>query len=422
MTTNSLQQLQRKNKLRKFRITIYCVSIIFLSLGIFKLRNKTPITENIDLNSSEIQQEVESEDTQTLSETEFMEAALTPVSQIDVYGEIINIDFTASGENQSLTLIATNNYQIYDSFNISEAIDDGINTSQLPVGSFYLMADDGSLLSYEQDLDINFNTITRNNKVNPIKLSTDEDLLTITKGAGVADDSELDILIDAGHGGDVGASSIDGNILETDLNLSVATYLANDLTDLGYNVELTRTDDTIPGGGCDNNYDSYCTGGRVTQAYDKNAKLVISIHHNTLGLGYEGDQSGYEVYSSVYSSHKLATEISSELVTISTPSSRVDGYISEGVYTNSYTDISNPLLEQDYMYIIRETGGIATNSTNQYNKPNNELPRGAETVLIELGYLDNDEDLAHISDEEVQQQEAKAIADGINQYLQPLDK
>lgn len=76
------------------------------------------------------------------------------------------------------------------------------------------------------------------------------------------------VCIDAGHGGtDIGTSN--NEILEKDLNLDVANRLAALLTNNGYTVYQTRTDDST----LSNNY-------RYTFCNSEGASILVSIHHN----------------------------------------------------------------------------------------------------------------------------------------------
>lgn len=346
-----------------------------------------------------------------LSDDEINNLNKTYVDQVNSYGETINIESDALGDSFQTKLYDTTTGLVTSGFTMKSQIDVGINAYDLPVGSYFIQLDDDSFAATKHDLNINFNTITRDGKNSKIEVDSVNGLIHITKYNETENTDELDIIIDAGHGGDdSGALSLDQTISEKDLNLQLATILANDLKELGYNVGLTREDDTNPGT-CDDNISSYCSDGRVSKTYQNKAKLVLSVHHNTSG------GSGYEVYKSYYASNQLATLVASNLHSVSTPSSKEMGYISDGVYQQVFEDDDNPSIEQDYMYMIRETGGIATNSLSTENEANNTLLQGAEGLLIEFGYLDNAEDLAHISDPEVMNQEASAVADAVDQYL-----
>ncbi len=348
-----------------------------------------------------------------LSENELAELPTTPVDQVNSYGETINIESSALGDTYQIGLYDTTNSETNSAFEMTNDIDVGINTHDMPVGSFFLQLSDGSFISYAEPLDISFRTITRDGMNNQIEVNTVNNLVHITKYEAEPNTDELDILVDAGHGGnDGGATAIDGSVYEKDLNLELAQIIADDLTALGYNVGLTRTDDTNPGT-CDDNISSYCPDGRVSMAYNQNAKIVLSAHHNV------GGATGYEVYTSYYASEQLANLVAANLANVSTPSTKTMGYISDGVYQQIYEDDVDPSIEQDYMYMIRETGGVATNSLSEENAANNTTLQGSQGLLIEFGYLDDYDDLAHVTDSEVMQAEADAVTSAVDSYLKP---
>lgn len=87
------------------------------------------------------------------------------------------------------------------------------------------------------------------------------------------------IVIDAGHGGyDHGVSGLDSGVRESDVNLSIATYLARYLQGRGYRVVMTRTKDvalveatSLKRADMDK---------RLELIAESNAQLVISLHCN----------------------------------------------------------------------------------------------------------------------------------------------
>lgn len=346
-----------------------------------------------------------------LSDEELNALPKLAIDDINSYGETINITSDELGDNYQILLYNTVSEEANSGFAMSANINQGISAADMPVGSYILQTTDGNFLSYDSDLNIDFNTITRDGTNNNIIVDTLDGLIHITKYEETKDNEETDIYIDPGHGGDdPGASSDDGTVLEKDLNLQLATILANNLRDLGYNVALSREDDTNPGS-CDDNISSYCSDGRVSNAYSQKAKLVISVHHNS------GGASGYEVYSSYYATTTLSSLIANSLSAVSTPSNKEMGYVADGVYKQTFANDQNLSLPQDYMYMIRETGGVATNSLTTENEANNTNIQGAEGLLIEFGYLDDAEDLAHVSDEEIMNEEAKAVTSAVDSYL-----
>lgn len=409
MTTKQNNNIPFKNRFRTRLILIDLIVLVFLIILIqlFIQHLVSSTTASIDTyNAADLYQV-------NIPDDEISTFKRTVVEQVNSYGETINIESETLGDNFQVKLYDTNTGFVTSGFNMESEIDSGINAYDLPVGSYFIELDDNSFIATNEDIDINFNTITRSGKNSKILIDSVDGLMHITKYSETENTDELDILIDPGHGGaDTGAVSFDNTVSEKDLNLQLAKLLANDLAELGYNVGLTRDDDTNPGT-CDDNISSYCSDGRVSQTYEYNAKLVLSIHHNTSGA------TGYEVYKSYYASDQLASLVANNLNSVSSPSTKITDQLSPGIYQQTYFDDEEPNITQDYMYMIRESGGIATNSVLDKNKANNTLPQGAQALLIEFGYLDDENDLAHITNTEVMQQEASAVANAVDQYLNP---
>lgn len=90
------------------------------------------------------------------------------------------------------------------------------------------------------------------------------------------------IVLDPGHGGhDKGAVSADG-IMEKDLNLQLASAIAEELEKCGFEVLLTRQDDRF-----------LTLDERPAFAAEKQADIFISIHHNA---SKNTDAYGSEVF------------------------------------------------------------------------------------------------------------------------------
>ena len=87
--------------------------------------------------------------------------------------------------------------------------------------------------------------------------------------------NEKKIVIDAGHGG-TDSGAVGNGIVEKDLTLKIATYIADRLRNLGANVTLTRdSDETL---------DPSERVRRVLNAYGNSKDvLVISNHINAGG-------------------------------------------------------------------------------------------------------------------------------------------
>ena len=150
--------------------------------------------------------------------------------------------------------------------------------------------------------------------------------------------AELDLVIDAGHGGsDPGA--VKGNRLEKDWTLRITNYQLKRFKELGFFVEATRTSDR-----------SIAQGDRVAHA--KKANYCISNHLNAGG----GNRA--EVIHSIHSKGELAHKIAKAL--IDTKKNTVNVYNRAGV-------------KGDYYYMHRLTGKTETN-------------------IVEYCFLDNEAD------------------------------
>lgn len=195
--------------------------------------------------------------------------------------------------------------------------------------------------------------------------------LILTIGSG-----EATICIDPGHGigSDTGATGIN-NLQEDDVTLSVGLKAGKILEDHGVKVVYTRTEDMRS------------TPMDVTSSLQKrcdisnnaNAKYFIAIHCNSAdpesALGTETwDTPGNP------ESDKLARAIQSSIVQ---EAGMVDRGLKDGFERG--------------LYVIKNTN--------------------ASSVLVELGFLSNNNDNAKMASSEYQQKFAQAIADGILKTL-----
>lgn len=192
------------------------------------------------------------------------------------------------------------------------------------------------------------------------------------------------ICVDAGHGvGDVGAiSPFTGEngsaIYEKDINLELCLYLADELRSLGYTVVMARgADEEEPAAG----YDAEGKCGirqRVTWANAQGYDLYISIHCNSFT---DPDVSGTRLY---YHKDNNGTENKALCNALSTALLRFSG--------------TSPKIVSDAdLYAVTAT----------------KMP----AVLIENGFITNKDDLANMTDSQWQQQFAKAVAEGIDEFL-----
>lgn len=177
---------------------------------------------------------------------------------------------------------------------------------------------------------------------------------------------EFCVVIDAGHGGSDGGTG-NGEIIEKDINLSVALKLKAILEDNNIEVILTRSSD-----------ENVSLSRRISVANNSNADFFISLHCNY----YKDDTqiAGLECY---YSSPN-ATE--------------------SKVYAESITDAVS--LSDDIK--VRNA-----KSESYYVLRNAQMP----AVLVEMGFLSNYSERQKLLSDDYQETLSQKIAEGILQEV-----
>ena len=177
---------------------------------------------------------------------------------------------------------------------------------------------------------------------------------------------EFCVVIDAGHGGNDGGT-VSGEIMEKDINLSVALKLKAILEDNNIEVILTRSSD-----------ENMSLAQRTSVANDSNADFFISLHCNY----YEDDAqiAGLECY---YSSPD-ATE--------------------SKAYAESIIDAVSSSDE----IIVRDA-----KSENYYVLRNTQMP----AVLVEMGFLSNYSECQKLLSDDYQETLSQKIAEGIKEMI-----
>ena len=191
------------------------------------------------------------------------------------------------------------------------------------------------------------------------------------------------IIVDAGHGGiDGGAVGADGTI-EKGINLSIAKHLEQTLRALGFEVVMTRTEDTLIGNNNAKTVREQKSSDikrrlQMTEQYDN--ALLISIHQNKYSVEkYYGAQVFYSPNGE--QSKQLAELIQQSVVTRLQPEN-------ERVIKPSGKEI----------YLLYHAG----------------IP----SVMVECGFLSNRAELQKLKTEEYQHQMSFSIACGILDYCQ----
>ncbi|MBL7215681.1 MAG: N-acetylmuramoyl-L-alanine amidase [Phycisphaerae bacterium] len=173
------------------------------------------------------------------------------------------------------------------------------------------------------------------------------------------------VVIDPGHGGnDPGAQSVLG-YWEKDVNLKIAYKLVSYLREAGVDVVMTRESDVYP-----------TLEARAALANRENADLFVSIHCDSNG---DRMHRGFTVYR--------ARSASSD--------SKKAGRLIEKYLSNAGIP-SKGLRSADYKVLVQTKG---------------------PAVLVECGFMSNYDEAALLMDPWYQNKIARAIADGILEYL-----
>lgn len=234
---------------------------------------------------------------------------------------------------------------------------------------------------------------------------------------GVADKTSSDsrplIVIDPGHGGpDTGTKAGGGEILEKDVVLEFSNVLRDQLEKGGrYRVVMTRTDDTfIP------------LIDRVKFARLRQAQLFISIHADALPKS-EGDVQGATVYT------LSDTASDAEAAKLAEDENRSDAIAGIDL-AKEPNDVADILLELAH----RETKtfshafarlliGEMRNAVRLHKKPLKAAgfvvlkAPDVPSVLIELGYMTNKQDLKLLTSEAWRAKTATTMAEAVNQFF-----
>ena len=194
------------------------------------------------------------------------------------------------------------------------------------------------------------------------------------------------ILIDAGHGGMDGGTSSKNGTVEKNINLSIAIKLKESLQKLGYEVVMTREDDT----------GLYSRTGTIRQRYTEdlnkrcdlkessNCDMFISIHLNYFTQSkYSGAQVWYSNYSD---SAPLASIVQKNL--------RLD------------LDPNNNRVQKP------------AKSAYKILRENDIMP----SVLVECGFLSNYEEEQRLVSNEYQEKIAQSISNSIGEYYNSPSK
>ena len=183
------------------------------------------------------------------------------------------------------------------------------------------------------------------------------------------DESKIKIVVDAGHGGlDGGASG--NNLVEKDLNLESSLYMFNRFKELGIPVKMTReTDEYLP---------KTQRVNKVKELYNDDPNVILISNHINAGGG-----EGAEVVYSLKNNSTLAQNVLDRIGEA--------GQIKRKIYQRRLPENPN----KDYYYILRETGKL-------------------EPILIEYGFIDNENDSTKLKNNLTKY--AEAVVKAVSEY------
>lgn len=186
------------------------------------------------------------------------------------------------------------------------------------------------------------------------------------------------IIVDPGHGGDdEGTKSLSKPVYsEKSFNLITAKFVSSYLRQMGYQVMMTRIDDNF-----------VSLKNRYEMTNRENPRLFVSVHYNAAP---SSEAHGIEVFYYRSEDNPNRTQDSKKLAQIT-----LNQVIS------STQAKSRGVKHGDYA-VIRET----------------KVP----AILVEGGFLSNDDELTRIKDPNYLKQVAWGIAQGINRYLSLKDE
>lgn len=311
-----------------------------------------------------------------LSPIVFNSRALVPVREVF---EAINAKVTYDEKKKDITL-NNGDTKIVITINKNSAYVNGKSTS-IPDGLTPKLINKAGesaktmvpirFLSETLGMTVRYNDSTRN-----IAVYTPD--YKIPENTDKPDGSKL-IVIDAGHGGkDSGALGKIGDttINEKDLTLSIAAKTVNILKSSGLNVMMTRDSDTYP-----------TLEDRVNFANGNNASLFVSIHINA---NDKPEPYGIETYYCTTNNN------------------------------NDYGITSEALAGDIQKNLIENLGGKnrGVKTANFYVIKNTVMP----AVLIETGFITNEEEVKKLADDSYQQKAAEAIASAITKNISSVIK
>ncbi|MEQ1768542.1 MAG: N-acetylmuramoyl-L-alanine amidase [Devosia sp.] len=218
------------------------------------------------------------------------------------------------------------------------------------------------------------------------------------------------VVIDPGHGGFDSGAEVPGGVREKDITLAFGLQLRDALVNSGlFDVALTRDDDTY-----------LSLNERVDVARQNRADLFISLHADTF---QQADIRG----ASIYTRDERATDILDKVLADGENRSDV---VAGFVPANAKPVVADVLLDLMRRQ-MRQQAYLAASDIVQAMEPTIALRRfpvrqadffvlqapDVPSLLVELGFLSNPNDIANLENNGWRDQVVSAIASGIEKYF-----
>ncbi|GHV03185.1 hypothetical protein AGMMS50229_01570 [Campylobacterota bacterium] len=215
------------------------------------------------------------------------------------------------------------------------------------------------------------------------------------------------VMIDAGHGGqDTGAPS--KKIYEKEIALSIAKYAAAALKTRGFEVKMTRENDSF-----------VALPDRTNKANRSKADIFISVHANA--NPFSPKLEGLETYFLSPARSKRAKEVAAQENSVVVENM---GRYSQETFLNF---LNREMVVSSNKLAIDIQRGMLSGARSIYDKAQDNGVReapfwvlvGAQmpAVLVEVGYITQENELKRLSDAKYQKAIAEGIARGVESYF-----
>ncbi len=219
---------------------------------------------------------------------------------------------------------------------------------------------------------------------------------------------KMRIMVDPGHGGrDPGA--VRSRYREKDWNLDVAKELTRLLKKGGFEVQMTRDNDSF-----------IALSERSKKSNKFKADLFVSIHTNA---SRNRSANGFQVY---FRSEKATDKEAAEVAALENEAMQyeevhynfVDALL-QSLAKNEYINESSKLAGYVRNAVYKQPGiGIAVNRNNSVRQANFYVLKGVNSpaILVEMGYISSNKDRGRLSNGTVRDRMAQGIYNGIRDY------